>query len=213
MALLSILEFPDPRLRTRAEPVRAFDAALRKLIADMFQTMYAAPGIGLAATQVDVHRALLIMDASHDKNQPQVYINPEILLRDGVEVSEEGCPSRACSRKCNAPHACASGRRTPRARCSSANSRTSMRSACSTKWIIWPASCLSTTSQASSVSASGAGSRKSAESAPAAPLPRPRAPPRASYDACCVSHLPVRRSLRCRRCARWPHRPTSWLAY
>src|ERR1019366_3513573 len=93
MALLSILEFPDPRLRTRAEPVRAFDAALRKLIADMFQTMYAAPGIGLAATQVDVHRALLIMDASHDKNQPQVYINPEILLRDGVEVSEEGCLS------------------------------------------------------------------------------------------------------------------------
>lgn len=93
MALLSILEFPDPRLRTRAEPVRAFDAALRKLIADMFQTMYAAPGIGLAATQVDVHRALLIMDASPDKNQPQVYINPEILLRDGVEVSEEGCLS------------------------------------------------------------------------------------------------------------------------
>jgi peptide deformylase len=93
MALLPILEFPDPRLRTRAEPVRSFDAALRKLIADMFQTMYAAPGIGLAATQVDVHRALLIMDASHDKNQPQVYINPEILLRDGVEVSEEGCLS------------------------------------------------------------------------------------------------------------------------
>ena len=93
MALLSILEFPDPRLRTRAEPVRSFDAALRKLIADMFQTMYAAPGIGLAATQVDVHRALLIMDASPDKNQPQVYINPEILLRDGVEVSEEGCLS------------------------------------------------------------------------------------------------------------------------
>ena len=93
MALLPILEFPDPRLRTRAEPVRKFDDALRKLIGNMFETMYAAPGIGLAATQVDVHRALLVMDASHDKNQPQVYINPEILLRDGVEVSEEGCLS------------------------------------------------------------------------------------------------------------------------
>jgi peptide deformylase len=93
MALLPILEFPDPRLRTRAEPVRVFDAALQRLIADMFETMYAAPGIGLAATQVDVHRALLVMDASEHKNQAQVYINPEILARDGVEVSEEGCLS------------------------------------------------------------------------------------------------------------------------
>jgi peptide deformylase len=93
MALLPILEFPDPRLRTRAEPVRKFDDALRKLIGDMLETMYAAPGIGLAATQVDVHRALLVMDASPDKSQPQVYINPEILWRDGVEVSEEGCLS------------------------------------------------------------------------------------------------------------------------
>jgi peptide deformylase len=93
MARLSILEFPDPRLRTRAEPVRAFDAALQRLIADMLETMYAAPGIGLAATQVNVHRALLVMDTSRDKNQPQVFINPEILSRDGVEVSEEGCLS------------------------------------------------------------------------------------------------------------------------
>jgi peptide deformylase len=93
MALLPILEFPDPRLRTRAQPVRTFDAALQRLIADMFQTMYAAPGIGLAATQVDVHRQLLVMDASAERNQPQVYINPEILSRDGVEVSEEGCLS------------------------------------------------------------------------------------------------------------------------
>jgi peptide deformylase len=93
MALLPILEFPDPRLRTRAEPVQQFDAALRELIADMLQTMYAAPGIGLAATQVDVHRRLLVMDVSAGQDQPQVYINPEIVTRDGVEVSEEGCLS------------------------------------------------------------------------------------------------------------------------
>lgn len=93
MALLPILEFPDPRLRTRAQPVRTFDAALKRLIADMFETMYAAPGIGLAATQVDVHRALLVMDPSQEKNQPHVYINPEVLTREGIEVSEEGCLS------------------------------------------------------------------------------------------------------------------------
>ena len=93
MALLPILEFPDPRLRTRAEPVQQFDAALEQLVADMLQTMYAAPGIGLAATQVNVHRALLVMDVSAEKTQPQVYINPQIVTRDGVEVSEEGCLS------------------------------------------------------------------------------------------------------------------------
>src|SRR6202050_5100589 len=93
MSRLTILEFPDPRLRTRAEPVRVFDDALQRLVADMFETMYAAPGIGLAATQVNVHKALLVMDTSHEKNQPQVFINPEILARDGVEVSEEGCLS------------------------------------------------------------------------------------------------------------------------
>jgi peptide deformylase len=93
MALLPILEFPDPRLRTRAEPVQQFDDALRQLVADMLQTMYAAPGIGLAATQVDVHRRLLVMDVSAEQDQPQVYINPEIVTRDGVEVSEEGCLS------------------------------------------------------------------------------------------------------------------------
>lgn len=93
MALLPILEFPDPRLRTRALPVQQFDAALKQLIADMLQTMYAAPGIGLAATQVNVHRQLLVMDVSSEKNQPQLYINPEIVTRDGSEVSEEGCLS------------------------------------------------------------------------------------------------------------------------
>ena len=93
MALLPIIEFPDPRLRTRAQPVQQFDAALKQLIADMLQTMYTAPGIGLAATQVNVHRQLLVMDVSSEKNRPEVYINPEIVTRDGVEVSEEGCLS------------------------------------------------------------------------------------------------------------------------
>jgi len=93
MSRLSILEFPDPRLRTRAAPVREFDDALQKLIVDMLETMYAAPGIGLAATQVNVHKRLLVMDTSQEKNQPQVFINPEILSRDGVELSEEGCLS------------------------------------------------------------------------------------------------------------------------
>ncbi|HEX4025558.1 MAG TPA: peptide deformylase [Steroidobacteraceae bacterium] len=93
MALLPILEFPDPRLRTRAQPVRAFDAELERLIADMLETMYAAPGIGLAATQVNVHRQVIVMDTSAEKSEPQVYINPQILERDGKEVSEEGCLS------------------------------------------------------------------------------------------------------------------------
>ena len=93
MALLPILEFPDPRLRTRARPVEEFDAALKQLVADMLETMYAAPGIGLAATQVNVHRQLIVMDLGGETRQPQVFINPEILSRDGVEVSEEGCLS------------------------------------------------------------------------------------------------------------------------
>jgi peptide deformylase len=93
MALLEILEFPDPRLRTRAVPVTEFDDALRKLVADMFETMYAAPGIGLAATQVDVHKQLLVMDVSADKSAPMVFVNPEILAREAVGTMEEGCLS------------------------------------------------------------------------------------------------------------------------
>lgn len=93
MAKLSILEFPDPRLRTRAKPVERVDAALRQLIEDMFETMYDAPGIGLAATQVDVHRRFMVMDVSENKDQPLVFINPEILLRDGEQVCQEGCLS------------------------------------------------------------------------------------------------------------------------
>ena len=93
MAKLEILEFPDPRLRTKAAPVTVVDDALRALIADMFETMYAAPGIGLAATQVDVHRRLLVADVTSDKSEPHVLINPEILEKDGVMVSDEGCLS------------------------------------------------------------------------------------------------------------------------
>jgi peptide deformylase len=93
MALLPILEFPDPRLRTRAQPVQEVDAAVRKLIDDMFETMYAAPGIGLAATQVNVHKRLLVIDISEKHNEPLALINPEIVAREGVEESEEGCLS------------------------------------------------------------------------------------------------------------------------
>lgn len=93
MALLPILEFPDPRLRTRAQPVAEVDDALRQLIDDMFATMYAAPGIGLAATQVNVHKRLLVLDISETHNRPLALINPELAAREGVEETEEGCLS------------------------------------------------------------------------------------------------------------------------
>jgi peptide deformylase len=93
MAKLPILEFPDPRLRTVAKVVDKVDADLRQLIDDMFETMYAAPGIGLAATQVDVHRRLLVLDVSEDKGRPMVFINPEILSAEGHQVYQEGCLS------------------------------------------------------------------------------------------------------------------------
>jgi len=93
MSLRTILEFPDPRLRTRAEAVTRFDAELGKTIEDMFETMYAAPGIGLAATQIDVALRLIVIDISEERNQPLVFINPEILSREGAAVTEEGCLS------------------------------------------------------------------------------------------------------------------------
>jgi len=93
MALRTILEFPDPRLRTRAQPVTRFDAALGTLIADMLETMYAAPGIGLAATQIDVHKRVIVIDLSKDHNEPLVIINPQILSREGEASTEEGCLS------------------------------------------------------------------------------------------------------------------------
>jgi peptide deformylase len=93
MARLQILEYPDPRLRTRATPVEVFDGALARQVEDMFETMYAAPGIGLAATQVDYHKRLIVMDVSESKDKRQVFINPEILAAEGQGVGEEGCLS------------------------------------------------------------------------------------------------------------------------
>ncbi len=93
MARLDILVYPDPRLRTRAVPVDAVDDGIRQLAADMLETMYEAPGIGLAATQVNVHKRLLVADVSEDRSDPHVLINPEIVEKDGVEVMEEGCLS------------------------------------------------------------------------------------------------------------------------
>jgi peptide deformylase len=93
MAIRTILEFPDQRLRTRASAVTQFDAELGRLIDDMFETMYAAPGIGLAASQVDVHERVLVIDISEGRTEPRVFINPEILSREGQEETEEGCLS------------------------------------------------------------------------------------------------------------------------
>ena len=96
MALLPILEFPDPRLRTKAVPVdpaRLADPALQRLFDDMFETMYEAPGIGLAASQVDVHQRFMVIDVSEEKNQPLVFVNPEIVERSGEQVYQEGCLS------------------------------------------------------------------------------------------------------------------------
>ncbi|HWZ46861.1 MAG TPA: peptide deformylase [Herbaspirillum sp.] len=94
MALLSILRYPDPRLHKVAKPVTAFDARLKQLIADMAETMYAAPGIGLAASQVDVHQQLLILDISETGKELQVFINPEILwVSEEKKIYDEGCLS------------------------------------------------------------------------------------------------------------------------
>jgi peptide deformylase len=93
MTKLVILEYPDPRLRTKAEPVTRVDDALRQLVDDMIETMYAAKGIGLAATQVDVHKRLLIIDVSPGHDTPQVFINPEIISREGQDCVQEGCLS------------------------------------------------------------------------------------------------------------------------
>lgn len=94
MAILNILEFPDPRLRTLAKPVETFDSALKTLVDDMFATMYHAPGIGLAATQVDQHLQVIVMDLSEDKTEPQVFINPSLeVLDEHLGQYDEGCLS------------------------------------------------------------------------------------------------------------------------
>lgn len=93
MAILDILHFPDPRLRNKAKPVALVDDSIRRLIDDMLETMYQAPGIGLAATQVNVAKRVVVIDLSEEKDQPLCLINPEILEKDGEEQKEEGCLS------------------------------------------------------------------------------------------------------------------------
>jgi len=93
MAKLPILEYPDPRLRIRAERVTVVDDDVRRLVEDMFETMYSAPGIGLAATQVDVHKRIIVVDVSEARDQPYCLINPEILEAEGRGSYEEGCLS------------------------------------------------------------------------------------------------------------------------
>ena len=93
MALLEILHFPDPRLRNKARTLESVDGATRQLVDDMFETMYAAPGIGLAATQVNVDKRVIVIDVSEEKDQPLCLINPEILELKGFEEMEEGCLS------------------------------------------------------------------------------------------------------------------------
>jgi peptide deformylase len=93
MAILNILHYPDERLHTVAQPITEFDAALQRQISDMAETMYAAPGIGLAATQVDYHKRLVVIDISENKDALLVLVNPEIIERDGITTYEEGCLS------------------------------------------------------------------------------------------------------------------------
>lgn len=93
MALLDILEYPDPRLRTKAEPVAAVDDSVRRLADDMLETMYAAPGIGLAATQVNVHKRIVVIDISGPRDEPRVFINPSLELSGGLVETDEGCLS------------------------------------------------------------------------------------------------------------------------
>lgn len=93
MALLDILHYPDPRLRQRAVPVDTVDEGIRRLAADLLETMYHAPGIGLAATQVNVHKRVIVVDVSEERNRPHCFVNPEIVEREGEEEMEEGCLS------------------------------------------------------------------------------------------------------------------------
>lgn len=93
MAILDVLRFPDERLRTVAKPIAEVNAEVKQLIADMFETMRDEQGIGLAATQVDRHVRLVVMDVSEEQNEPRVFINPEIIAKEGSTISEEGCLS------------------------------------------------------------------------------------------------------------------------
>ncbi|GAB6141419.1 peptide deformylase [Methylosoma difficile] len=93
LSILTILEFPDERLRKKAAPVNSVDNTIRKLVDDMFETMYAAKGVGLAATQVNIHQQIIVIDVSEEKTAPLCLINPQIIEKDGLKESEEGCLS------------------------------------------------------------------------------------------------------------------------
>ncbi len=93
MAILTILEYPDPRLRIRAQPVKTVDESVRQLAENMLETMYAAPGIGLAATQVDVHKRVIVVDVSEERDSPHVFVNPELELSGETVETNEGCLS------------------------------------------------------------------------------------------------------------------------
>ena len=93
MSILTVLEFPDKRLRTKAKKVTVFDGAIAALVDDMLETMYDARGVGLAATQIDVHQRIIVIDISEENDAPLCFINPEIIEKDGVEEEEEGCLS------------------------------------------------------------------------------------------------------------------------
>jgi peptide deformylase len=93
MAVLKILQYPDPRLRTKAAPVTKVDDVLRKQVEDMYETMYDAKGVGLAGTQVDIHLQVFTMDTSRNMDQPQVVLNPEIIHKEGIQYESEGCLS------------------------------------------------------------------------------------------------------------------------
>lgn len=93
MSILTVLEFPDKRLRTKAKAVTVFDGAIEALVDDMLETMYDARGVGLAATQIDVHQRIIVIDVSEENDAPLCFINPEIIEKDGVEEEEEGCLS------------------------------------------------------------------------------------------------------------------------
>jgi peptide deformylase len=93
MAILDIIQYPDPRLNLPAQRVEKIDAATRKLIADMAETMYAAPGVGLAATQVDIHKQIIVIDVSEDHSDLRGFVNPEVTRREGMAVNQEGCLS------------------------------------------------------------------------------------------------------------------------
>jgi len=93
MSILDVLHFPDPRLRTIAKAVEVVDDSIRRIVDDMFATMYDAPGVGLAATQVNIHRRIVVMDVSENKDEPLCLINPEIIESDGEQEGDEGCLS------------------------------------------------------------------------------------------------------------------------